>query len=42
MEIRFKREKKWLEITPTLAISWHSGIDIYIGWLFFNIFIRIK
>lgn len=41
MKIEFKRERTWIELLPTLAISWYSGIDIYFGWLMWNLYIKL-
>lgn len=37
MRIYTKREKTWLDLVPSFAISWYGEVTIYIGWLFWNV-----
>lgn len=42
MKITTKREKHWIDILPSISISWIKPTTIYIGWIFWNIVITIK
>lgn len=39
MRITTKRETRWIELFPSLAIGWYSGKTLYVGWLFWNVVI---
>lgn len=40
MKIIAAREKsKYIEVLPSISISWYGGKTIYLGWLFWHIFI---
>lgn len=36
MKIKFKYEKGWVEILPSIGYGWHGQNALYIGWLFWN------
>lgn len=42
MKIEFQNEidKQYIEILPTLCVSWYSDTELWFGWLFWRIVIR--
>lgn len=41
MTIRTKRETGYIEVLPSILIGWEGGFEIYLGWLFWNVIIRL-
>lgn len=41
MKVEFNNEikKQFLEVLPSIAIGWYGGINLYFGWLFWNVII---
>jgi hypothetical protein len=39
MKINFynQTEKRFVEILPSMTLSWYSGYTFYLGWLFWSI-----
>lgn len=39
MKIIAGREKKFVELLPTIAFGWYGDKTLYFAWLFWNVFI---